>query len=91
MAKKTKAPATATPENGPLVVIANRKNYRPGTARAVWYDALLAYEGKPVAEFVAHVTANPPSLPTKGKNAGVPEKASGWLSHFRKDGVLAEA
>ena len=53
-------------------------NYRG--ARAAWHQAMAQFVGKPVAAFTAHVTANPPSMPTKGKLAGKPEPVAGWVS-----------
>lgn len=60
----------------------------PGTvpnfrgARAAWYAALVAHVGQPATAYLAHCAATPPSLPTKGKNAGVAEKPQGWLAWF---------
>lgn len=53
-------------------------------ARAAWYGVLLAYNGKPVAEFLAATTATPPSLP----KSGVQEKATGWLGWFVRNGLV---
>jgi hypothetical protein len=57
-------------------------------ARQAWYEALKAYDGKPVAEFVAHVTATRPSVyGAKSKHAGQPEPVAGWLGFFVRTGV----
>jgi hypothetical protein len=53
-------------------------NYRG--ARAAWQGTMASFVGKPVAAFAAHVTANAPSMPTKGKLAGKPEPVAGWVS-----------
>jgi len=58
--------------------------YKSGTARALWLARLQDFNNKPVAEFVASCTQNPPSLPTKGKSAGVVESPQGWLRWFAK-------
>ncbi len=58
-------------------------------AREAWYQRLLAFNGKPLAEFVADATANPPSMPTKGALAGKGEPPSGWVSWFKRQGLLA--
>lgn len=58
-------------------------------AREAWYQRLLKYEGKPLAEYVADCTANPPSTPTKGALAGKGEPPSGWVSWFKREGLLA--
>lgn len=63
------------------VIQANPKfkaNYRG--ARAAWADAMAGFVGRPVADFVAHVTENAPSMPTKGKLAGKPEPVQGWVT-----------
>jgi len=49
-------------------------------ARALYSAAMQGFVGKPVSAFVAHVTANPPSMPAKGKLAGKPEPVAGWVS-----------
>jgi hypothetical protein len=53
-------------------------NYRG--ARAAWQGAMAGFVGKPVSAFVTHATANPPSMPTKGKLAGKPEPVAGWVT-----------
>lgn len=52
-------------------------------ARAAWYAVLLQYNGQPVATWLQHCAANPPSLP----KSGVAEKPSGWLAYFVRSGV----
>lgn len=54
-------------------------------ARASWYAALQAYNGQPVAAFLAHCAANPPSLP----KSGVAEKPQGWLGWFVRSGIAS--
>lgn len=54
-------------------------------ARAAWYAVLLQYNGKPVAEFLAACTANPPSLPKSLKA----ENPTGWLGWFKRQGIAA--
>jgi len=49
-------------------------------ARQAWQTAMHGFVGQPVSAFVAHVTANPPSMPTKGKLAGKPEPVAGWVT-----------
>lgn len=52
-------------------------------ARQAWYNVLVQYNGKPVAEFLAACAANPPSLP----KSGVAEKPQGWLGWFVRSGI----
>lgn len=82
MAKGNKVTATGT---GPLLAVKGNVPLRG--ARQAWYTVLLQYNGKPASAFIAHVTANPPSLPAKGKLAGKPEPASGWLRWFVRQGI----
>jgi len=57
-------------------------------ARDAWYQRLLKYDGKPLAEYEADCRANPPSMPTKGALAGKGEPPSGWVSWFKRNGFL---
>lgn len=52
-------------------------------ARAQWYTLLCAYNGQPVAQWLAAAAATPPSLP----KSGVAEKPSGWLRYFTRTGI----
>lgn len=54
--------------------------FRAGSARALYYKRMLDYIGLPLADFVASVTENPPSMPTKGKLAGKAEPVQGWVN-----------
>lgn len=72
----------ATP--GILQVAAGRKLRG---ARQAWYEVLQAHNGKPVAEFLAHCTKAPPSLP----KSGVAEKPQGWLRYFVRSGIATVA
>jgi hypothetical protein len=53
-------------------------------ARAAWFEELVKWDGKPVAEFCAHVEANPPSLQKTGKYGiqGKCEPPMGWVKFF---------
>jgi hypothetical protein len=64
-----------------IVTVAQGKAFRG--ARAAWYTALCAHQGKPVAEFYENTAKKPPSLP----KSGVAEKPSGWLSWFVRSGI----
>jgi hypothetical protein len=76
------APAAAGKPAAPGVLAV-----KPGVAlrgaRASWYTVLLAYNGKPVADFLAACAANPPSVP----KSGVAEKPQGWLGWFVRSGI----
>ena len=58
-------------------------------ARQAWYQVLVSYNGKPVEEFLKATTTTPPSLPQKGKGAGKPELATGWLRYFVRQGIAS--
>jgi hypothetical protein len=87
----TKAePAKEAPKPTKVTVIKILKadaKYRG--AREAWYAELKAHDGKPVKEFLDHVTAKPPSTPKKGKLEGKLEPPTGWLSYFKREGVVA--
>jgi hypothetical protein len=91
MVKGNKAATAATttePQAAPPVpVLQVKQGMQYRGARAAWYAVLLQHNGQPAAAYLAATTANPPSLPTKGKNAGRPEPASGWLAYFVRQGV----
>lgn len=57
-------------------------------ARDAWYQRLVAFNGKPLAEYEADCKANPPSTPAKGALAGKGEPPSGWVSWFKRHGWL---
>ena len=64
-------------------IIADRKvNFQHDTARALYYDTLAKWDGKPAADLLKKWDAAPPKLPASGK----PEKATGWLSFFVREG-----
>lgn len=60
-------------------------------ARQAWYMLLLQYDGKPASAFLEAAKKEPPSLPQKGKGAGKPEPASGWLRYFVRQGIASYA
>ena len=59
-------------------------NFRPNTARAEYYAAILNYNGQSVATYSAAMLANPPKLPKSGKV----EQPSGWVSFFVRKGYI---
>jgi hypothetical protein len=63
-------------------------NFRPGSARALYWQAITAYNGKPVNAFAKHVAASPPSVPKRGKLAGKAEPVQGWVSYFVRNGYI---
>lgn len=79
------APAAPAKVSGILAVKVGQK-YRG--ARQAWYEVLCSYDGKPVAEFLAHVTETRPSnYGARSKHAGKPEPVNGWLGFFKRTGV----
>jgi hypothetical protein len=65
-----------------------KANFRQGTARAAYWQAIQAYNGKTVAAFTKHCMANPPSTPQRGKLAGKAEPTAGWVSWFNRNGYI---
>jgi hypothetical protein len=87
-ATSTVAPAAAAPAAPKVATLQVRKGMQYRGARAAWYERLCEYDGKPVAEFVASATANPPSVyGSRSKHAGKPEPVPGWLRFFVRTGV----
>jgi hypothetical protein len=85
---------TAAPATKVAVIQVQRqpaKAFRTGSARDLYWLAVQAHNGKPVAELAASVKAAPPSVPGRGKLAGQPEPLSGWLSWFAKQGLITIA
>lgn len=74
---------------GPAPVLAVKGNVPLRGARQAWYQLLLSYSGKPAKAFLEAATASPPSLPQKGKGAGKPEPAAGWLRWFVRQGIAS--
>lgn len=66
-----------------------KANFRTGTARDLYYQAICSHNGKTVETFAKAVAENPPSLPTKGKLAGKPEPVSGWVKFFVREGYIS--
>jgi hypothetical protein len=90
--KKTTAKAAAKtpivalekqPEAKTLKIVKGEQKYEG--ARAAWYAALLAHDGKKADDFVTACTKKPPTLPKSGKA----EKPEGWLRYFVREGVAA--
>lgn len=92
MAKGNKggnAPQGASTAATPVLVVKGNVPLRG--ARQAWYQLLVQHAGKPASAFIAAATANPPSLPQKGKGAGKAEPATGWLRYFVRIGVASYA
>jgi hypothetical protein len=85
---KTKSATTVAAPVQYIQLTDQPANFKAGSARAAWFALVAEYDGKPLAEFVAAGTANPPSLPVKGKSAGKLESVSGWASWFAKQGLV---
>ena len=63
-------------------------NFRANSARAQYYAAISAYNGKSVNAFAKHCAASPPSTPARGKLAGKQEPVQGWVSYFVRNGYI---
>lgn len=68
-----------------------KANFRPNSARAAYWAAIQAYNGKTVAAFTKHCMATPPSTPQRGKLKGKAEPTAGWVSWFNRNGFITLA
>ena len=87
-AKKAPARKAQPAPKQPTLQIIGQPAKPLGGARGKWWAALQKYNGKPVAAFVTHVLANPPSTPKKGKLAGKCEPPAGWVNWFVRQGLV---
>lgn len=89
---KVPAPlAPPAPAAAPLKVLSVKAGQKFRGAREAWYGRLVQFDGKPLAEFVASVTANRPSVyGSKSKHHGQPEPVPGWVRYFFRTGVCTE-
>ena len=60
--------------------------FRTGSARELYYTRMGEFVGKPLADFVASVASNPPSMPTKGKLSGKQEPVQVWVNLLVRNG-----
>lgn len=65
-----------------------KPSFRDGSARALYYEAVAAHNGKTVESFVKKVADTPPSVPQRGKLKGKAEPVRGWLSFFVREGYI---
>jgi hypothetical protein len=85
--EQTAAPAVAVAVPNPTIAVKGGQKYRG--ARAAWYERLMKYDGKPLAEFIADVTADRPSkYGARSTHAGEPEPVQGWVRYFERTGVM---
>lgn len=82
----------ATPVAPVLVQLSEKgmtHEFRAGSQRDVWFQSLKAYEGKPLADWLAEVAANVPKQRVK-EGARTPHKGGmGFLRRFALEGLLA--
>ena len=98
-AKKIVAPATvsapvaAPVAVAPVIVGFSAKGqvnpFRPGSQREIWFASLRGYEGKPLAEWLAAVAANPPKQRVKENHKSPHKGGMGFLRRFHLEGLLA--
>jgi len=65
-----------------------KANFRKGSAREAYWEAIKKSNGKTVEHFEKACQDNPPSKPKKGKLKGKLEPTSGWLSWFVRNGYI---
>ncbi len=79
----TSAPLKASAPAAVIKVVKAEEKYTG--ARAAWYAALQAHNGKDADAFVADCTKTPPTTPKSGKA----EDPRGWLRFFVREGVAS--
>ena len=62
--------------------------FRPNSARAAYYDAIVKFNGKSLDSYVKAMAANPPSYPQRGKLKGKQEPVQGWIGFFTREGLI---
>lgn len=84
----TETKALATETKAPVIRLTDKKpEYKGGTARALWFAAVVKANGKTPEEFADAATKKPPALKKDGKA----EHPAGWLRYFVKEGIVTLA
>lgn len=78
-----KGDATPAPKPAKIKVLKPDTKYRG--AREAWFARLKEFEGKTEGEYIQSCKDKPPAL-TKNQTA---ENPTGWVSFFRRQGVLS--
>ncbi len=68
-----------------------QKKYKAGSARDLWWKAIQEWNGETVEAWSRAMTESPPSKPTTGQYAESGEPPSGWLSFFRREGLIEKS
>jgi len=79
------ATAKAAEAPKPLKIKVTKSDMTYRGARAAWYARLKEYDGKTEGEFLQSAKEKPPAL-TRNQTA---ENPTGWISFFRREGVLS--
>ena len=95
-AKAPAAPAAPAAPVGPIVRVVAQpvKPYRATSARGLYWAAVVAANGQPVATVAAAFdapTTCPCYAPAMLKAGKPPEKGTGWLAWFAKQGLVTLA
>lgn len=68
-----------------MINVTDKKaEFKKGSARALWYGAVVKANGKTPEEFVDAATKTPPVL----KKDGSAEHPAGWLRYFMKERMV---
>lgn len=65
-----------------------KANFRPNSARALYYERLQKFNGKSVEDFAKSCETDVPSTPKRGKLKDKPEPIQGWISWFNRNGYI---
>lgn len=68
----------------PQMLVVLKKDAKFRGARELWYQRLVEHDGKSIDAFYSSTKDKPPSLPKSGKA----EAPGGWLSYFKRQGVV---
>ena len=65
-----------------------KKPFLKNSARDLYWQRFQEFNNKTIQELEISIAETPPSQPKSGKLAGKTEPISGWISFFKKEGLL---
>ena len=70
------------------VISQPKKPFLKNSARDLYWQRFQEFNNKTIQELEISIAETPPSQPKSGKLAGKTEPISGWISFFKKEGLL---
>ena len=91
MAKQIQKPVAPAVAPSPVIRLVEGAvpKFRKGSARELYYQVFAAHAGRTLAEAEKAIAENVPSMPKKGKLAGMAEPVAGWTRWFIRNGYIA--